>query len=84
MADALLQALAYANVGVDNGRVYQPEVIDLLDYRFQVCKAHKAVDAMLCNVMSCHAMPSLFLLHFEHGLCSSCLSLLTFTNTSLG
>ena len=32
MADALLQALAYANVGVDNEGVYQPEVIDLLEY----------------------------------------------------
>lgn len=31
MADALLQALAYANVGVDNEGVHQPEVIDLLD-----------------------------------------------------
>ena len=31
MADALLQALAYANVGVNNEGVHQPEIIDLLD-----------------------------------------------------
>ena len=31
MADALMQALAYANVGVNNEGVYQPEIIDLLD-----------------------------------------------------
>ena len=32
MADALLQALAYATVGVDIEGVYQSEVIDLLEY----------------------------------------------------
>ena len=31
MADALLQALAYANVGVNTEGVHQPEVIVLLD-----------------------------------------------------
>ena len=31
MADALLQALAYANVGVNREGVHQPEVIDLTD-----------------------------------------------------
>ena len=31
MADALLQALAYANVGVNNEGVHQPDIIDLID-----------------------------------------------------
>ena len=31
MADALLQALAYANVGVNSEGVHQPEIIDLVD-----------------------------------------------------
>lgn len=31
MADALLQALAYANVGVNREGVHQPEIIDLTD-----------------------------------------------------
>ena len=31
MADALLQALASANVGVQYEGIYQPEIIDLLD-----------------------------------------------------
>ena len=31
MADVLLQALVYANVGVTNEGVHQPEIIDLLD-----------------------------------------------------
>ena len=31
MADALLQALAYATVGENNEGVYLPEIIDLLE-----------------------------------------------------
>lgn len=31
MADALLKALAYANVGVNTEGVHQPEVVVLLD-----------------------------------------------------